>query len=273
MDKTGSNGISVSNIMGRSQLEKWACRSIFYRRTAQKSGKIQRMDHFKNIYSGQAEEYHRMIAVEDVDGNLLKTLHQITDWENKTIFDLGSGTGRIPLLFSQTPARFICLDLYRAMLRENGLQRDEAGGNWALVEGDMRSLPYPDGIADIAMAGWSIGHLRAWFSQDWQYQIGRILQEMQRVVKPGGVLIICETMSTASLVPRPPAPELAEYYVWLEQKHHFLLDIIPTDYQFASVEQAVEFTEFFFGGEMAAQIHLNRWARLPEWTGIWHKGI
>ena len=47
----------------------------------------------------------------------------------------------------------------------------------------------------------------------------------------------------------------------------------PTDYQFASVDEAVARTEFFFGPEMSARIREQGWARLPEWTGVWSKLI
>ncbi|MEM5774465.1 MAG: class I SAM-dependent methyltransferase, partial [Anaerolineaceae bacterium] len=158
-------------------------------------------------------------------------------------------------------------------LLENRARREDTGGDWPLVQGDMRTLPFAAECADIAIAGWSIGHLRAWYADSWQVHIGAILREMERITKPGGAMIICETMSTGSLIPHPPTPQLAEYYNWLEKKHGFTLEIIPTDYKFASVEQAAEYTEFFFGSEMADQIRANNWSRLPEWTGIWYKTV
>ncbi len=229
------------------------------------------MDHFKAIYSSKASQYHRMIAVEDVDGNLPAVLDQITNWTNARVIDLGSGTGRFPHIMRRCQSRFLCVDLYRDMLLENRLRRDESGGQWPLIQADMRALPFAHETADITIAGWSIGHLRAWYPNSWELEMGAILREMDRVTKQNGTLIICETMSTGSLIPHPPTPELAEYYNWLENKHNFTLEIVPTDYKFASVDQAVEYTEFFFGPEMSGQIRENRWSRLPEWTGIWYK--
>jgi hypothetical protein len=37
------------------------------------------------------------------------------------------------------------------------------------------------------------------------------------------------------------------------------------------VDAAVARTEFFFGPELAEKIRANGWARLPEWTGVWHR--
>jgi len=80
-----------------------------------------------------------------------------------------------------------------------------------------------------------------------------------------------ETLTTGGLRPAPPTEGLAEYYAWLENAWGFARQAIRTDYEFASVEEAVARTEFFFGAELTEQIRANGWARLPEWTGVWSK--
>lgn len=212
-----------------------------------------------------------MITPEDVDGNLLPALARVAPLAGKRIVDLGGGTGRIPLLLKHLQPEIISLDLHRAMLREQAAQRTRAGGNWPLAQADMRLLPIANGWADVAIAGWSIGHMRGWYKQHWRGQIGKALAEMQRAVQAGGALIIIETLTTGSLEPAPPSRELAEYYDWIEKEWGFKHDVIATDYQFVSVEQAVEYTEFFFGSKLADNIRERGWARLPEWTGVWSK--
>jgi ubiquinone/menaquinone biosynthesis C-methylase UbiE len=234
-------------------------------------GKI--MDHFKFIYTHQAAEYHRMIAVEDADARLLPAIEAVLPLAGKRVLDLGSGTGRIPLLIQGLASRVAALDLHRPMLRENELQRRRVQGCWTPVEGDMRRLPFPSRWADAVIAGWAIGHLRAWYDQDWKAHMTPILQEMHRVAAPGGALIIMETLSTGALTPAPPTAGLAEYYAWLETKWDFNRTEIRTDYQFESVDEAVACTEFFFGPELADAIRQNNWARLPEWTGVWSKRL
>lgn len=231
------------------------------------------MDHFRHIYTHQADNYHRMITPEDYEGNLLPALQRVTPLTGKRVLDLGTGTGRLPLLLRDQMAQVIGLDLHAAMLQENQHQREQAGGLWNLVQGDMRALPFPGGWAEVVTAGWSIGHLRGWYQEDWQTQIGRVLREMHRLVVPGGALIIIETLTTGSLTPAPPSKHLAEYYTWLESEWGFARQTIRTDYKFACVEEAVSQTEFFFGAALAAMIGQQEWSQLPEWTGVWGKQI
>lgn len=231
------------------------------------------MDRYRHIYNHRAADYHRLISPEDIDGNLLPALERVTPLRNKRILDLGTGSGRLPLRLHRLNNQVVGLDLHAGMLQENVRQRALRGGTWALLQGDIRALPFPDGWAEVIMAGWSIGHSRGWYAGEWQIQIGRMLAEMHRVVNSPGALIIIETLTTGSLTPAPPTPALAEYYAWLENDWGFTRQEISTDYLFDSVEQAIAATEFFFGQSLVAAIRQEGWSRLPEWTGVWGKQV
>lgn len=231
------------------------------------------MDHFVKIYRRRAADYHRMVQPEDADGNLLPALEQVAPLNGRRILDLGSGTGRLPLLLDGLTAQVVALDLHTGMLREHLHQRELHSGGWPLLRADMHALPVTAGWADVVTAGWAIGHFVGWYGAEWPAQIDRVLKEMHRVVRPGGALIIIETLTTGSLTPAPPTKGLARYYHRLETTWGFSRQEIRTDYQFDSVDDAVARTEFFFGAELSAKVRANGWARLPEWTGVWGKTV
>lgn len=227
------------------------------------------MDHFIHIYRNRAPEYHRLIAAEDVNGNLLHALQAAVPLSDASVLDVGTGTGRLPLLLHHQAGRIAGLDLHAAMLRQNQAQRSAALGRWGLVQGDMGHLPFPASSWKVTLAGWAIGHFCAWFAPDWKTPVGRVLSEMQRITVPGGWNVIFETLGTGSPQPAAPTAELNAYYDWLESDWGYERHILRTDYHFATVEQAVETTEFFFGSELAGQIRQQGWSRLREWTGMW----
>lgn len=229
------------------------------------------MDHFQNVYVSQAHEYHQMIAAEDEKGNLRRAIERIINPMKKQILDLGSGTGRFPILLHQVVNQLVAVDLNFPMLVEQKKQRRSVNGQWHLINGNMLALPFPSQSWEGVISGWAIGHLTSWFHGDWQERIDRIIEEMHRVIKKDGVLVICETMGTGCLKPAPPNIDLAHYYERLEHLWGFQTEIIPTDYKFKDVNTAVKHTEFFFGTDMAELIRANHWATLPEWTGIWYK--
>ena len=228
------------------------------------------MDHFKNIYSNMACEYHRMIEYEDVDGNLYDCIDKLLTSDVSRVLDIGSGTGRIPLLLSDPKFTVVGLDLYWEMLQENVRQRSLSAGSWLLSQGRAGALPMSQDYFDVVTAGWVLGHTCSWHL-DWQTELDIVLNEMHRVVRNQGVIIIMETLTTGSVIPSPPTAELANYYDWLEKSWDFSRQEIRTDYRFPDVKEAINNTEFFFGEQLSSMIVDNNWSRVPECTGIWSK--
>lgn len=230
------------------------------------------MDHFRNIYTNKAAAYHALIAAEDADGNLRTALESAAPFAGARVLDLGSGSGRIPLLLLRgLDCTIVASDLHYAMLVEQQAQQSAAGGRWPLVQADGRATPFASGWADVVTAGWAFGHLVGWYPDAWQLHAGRAIAEMQRIAKPGGTLIIMETLGTGVLEPGPPNDALASYYAWLENEHGFVGTTVATDYDFGSLDRAVELCSFFFGEEMAERVRANGWSRVPEFTGLWSK--
>jgi hypothetical protein len=57
----------------------------------------------------------------------------------------------------------------------------------------------------------------------------------------------------------------------LERERGFTRLVIRTDYEFASVAEAVALIGFFFGDEVAALVERRDTPVVPEWTGVWFK--
>lgn len=229
----------------------------------------------QRIYEHHAAEYDALVSAEDCDGNLLPALESIAPLAGASALDVGAGTGRVTRILARKAARVVGVDRAPAMLEvaRRHLEATRPEAAWELHCADARHLPVPDGWADVAVAGWVFGHLRYWMPDAWREEIAAALGEMKRALKPGGALIIIETLGTGREDPQPPSPALAEYFDWLEKDHGMTRIAIRTDYLFPDVASAAEIAGFFFGAEFGDRVKREGWQRIPECTGLWSKRV
>ena len=229
------------------------------------------MPDFKTIYAQHADQYHRLVAREDYPGNILRALNQIRTLAGLDVVESGAGTGRLTLLLAPLVHSVRAFDESQAMLDVAASNLAQAGlNNVQLAIGDNRSLPAESASADLAIAGWTFGHMTEWFAANWREQIGRAIGEMRRVLRPGGAAVIVETLGTGRETPAAPNAGLEAYYTMLEQEYGFERVSIRTDYRFASPAEADELTGFFFGSPMPTLPNETD-AIVPECTGIWSR--
>jgi ubiquinone/menaquinone biosynthesis C-methylase UbiE len=227
---------------------------------------------FERIYQEFPEAYQAMVAQEDYQGNILRTIQAIRPLDGLAVVELGAGTGRLTRLAAPFARSILACDRSAPMLRvaQRLLERDGLSG-WQLARAENRSLPVRDVGVDLALAGWSLGHAIEWSPLGWRRVIETALQEMERVLRPGGTMLILETLGTGEEQPRPPTEGLARYYELLESTHGFQRRWARTDYAFDSPEQAAERLRFFFGDELADRALAQRLTIVPECTGFWHR--
>lgn len=218
-------------------------------------------NHFKHIYATQATQYDAMVSCEDYQGNLWTALRDICDFSGLTVVDVGAGTGRVTRLLAPHVKQITAVDISHHMLQQANLQETAVA--------DACNLPIKSSTADVAIAGWALGHSISWYPDSWQTVIGQAIESMQRVLRPTGSLILIETMGTGVETAVPPHAGLAAYYHWLENDLGFHHTTIATDYQFNSVAEAVALTQFFFGDALVDKIQQQQLTILPELTGIW----
>jgi ubiquinone/menaquinone biosynthesis C-methylase UbiE len=227
-------------------------------------------DHFQNIYAHHADHYEALVVREDYQGNILRALREIHPLEGQSVVEFGAGTGRLTLLLAPLVRSIHAYDGSAHMLEVATDKLKQTGLlNWRTDVADNTRLPETDSSADMVIEGWSFAHAVGWYPDSWREEIGKALSEMRRIVRPGGTMILMETMGTGSETPKAPTDGLAECYRWLETQRGFQHRSIRTDYRFESLAEAESLSRFFFGDEMAEAVLRNNWVILPECTGIW----
>lgn len=136
------------------------------------------------------------------------------------------------------------------------------------------------------MAAWSLSYLR--FGKTWKADVDAALDEFTRILRPGGKIIIIESLGVGKETPSRPAA-LDPYMTYLDEKG-FESKAIRTDYKFNDLDEAVELCRVFFGyfwifpffpwfmnglnsvltrPKKAKKVTANNWVLLPESTGVW----
>lgn len=227
----------------------------------------------EEIYQHHAVEYEALVSREDYQGNILKAIREITSLENLDVLDLGAGTGRLACLLAPFVRTIFAFDLSLHMLR---IARDKllavssrriARDNWLAAASDHRFLPLTARAADLIVSGWSVSYVTVWNPLRWREEADAWLAEARRVLRPGGCIILFESLGTGNESP-VRLEHLENFYHWLDEVG-FKNKWIRTDYKFESPEAASEIAGFFFGGEMKEKILRERMTILPECTGMW----
>jgi ubiquinone/menaquinone biosynthesis C-methylase UbiE len=229
---------------------------------------------FKQIYAREAQRYDRLVSREDQRGSLFAALDEIAPFSGLRVADLGAGTGRVTRLLALLAREVIALDASHHMLSEARARLEESGfTNWRLVQAQNEALPLPTASVDLVVEGWSFAHAVGWHPEGWRHVIDQMLSEARRILRPGGTLVLIETLGTGSKQPHPPSEGLAALYRYWQEEQGFQHRWIRTDYQFETLDEAEELTRFFFGDELADRVRRECLIILPECTGIWWQRV
>lgn len=121
--------------------------------------------------------------------------------KNGHFLDVGTGPAQIPILLAQRcpEIRITAIDLSKEMLNiaKRHIAAAALTARITLEHVDAKALPYPDNTFDGLISNSIVHHI---------HDSLRALQEMSRVVKPGGLVLIRDLV-------RPETPEAAQAFV------------------------------------------------------------
>ncbi|HGY3718970.1 TPA: class I SAM-dependent methyltransferase [Citrobacter gillenii] len=143
-------------------------------------------DNVEKQFGSQANAY--LTSTVHASGHDLQRLaDRLSAFPQASVLDMGCGAGHASFTAAQHVKQVVAYDLSAQMLdvvvqaaKEKGLD------NIATRQGYAESLPFEDGSFDVVISRYSAHH--------W-HDVGRALREVNRVLKPGGVVIVMDVMS------------------------------------------------------------------------------
>jgi SAM-dependent methyltransferase len=184
------------------------------------------------LYWHDPEDYEELVAGEQIHPGVLQAL----DLDGRVVADLGAGAGRFTLFAARHARKVIAVDAVPPLLQR--LQRKASDLELTNVEtrrGSFMQLPLDDRSVDIAVACSSLTSHAPWGGEC-------ALQEAERIVKPGGDLVVIW----------PDAPD------WFCERG-FTYMALPgnAEMHFRDVESAARICAAFYSDEAAQWVRDN----------------
>lgn len=224
---------------------------------------------------------------QDYRGALLAAIRDVIPISCHTrAADVGAGTGKFARMLSPHVGSVVVTDrsaeaisVARNLLGDRGL----TGCTHSFHVADVRALPLESDSIDLVVAGWAVSYLKSehevWYADGssggpWREEVNAALAEFDRVLAPGGTLIIFETMGTATEASQRSGSWLYRHF---RDEGGFSERSIRTDYRFPSKHGALETLRFFFGKGVATRAEKllaavpaeGEECVVPEVTGMW----
>lgn len=139
----------------------------------------------RSTYFDQAVDFFDSLRKSKFGRNQLLDFIKFADpQKSMSVLDIGCGAGNLVMELSTIVSKAACVDLSRKMI-ERGLSktREARAKNVEFKVADARDLPYPDNSFDMTMTSAVLYLLDS---------AKKGLQEMFRVLKPGGIAAILE---------------------------------------------------------------------------------
>jgi ubiquinone/menaquinone biosynthesis C-methylase UbiE len=224
----------------------------------------------REIYENSPARYHDLVSHEDYEGKILPAIERIQLLTGLDVVELGAGTGRLTRQLIPMVKSIRAFDIAAPMLRvaaEN--LRANGCSNWSIAVGSHRAVPVEDASADLVISGWSVCYAVVNHPDDWETELAAVLAEAERILRPGGTIILLETLGVGQETPSPPS-HLVPYFDYLERVG-FSRTWFRTDFRFDTPEQADDLIRFFFGDKIADETVEAENAIVPECTGLFWK--
>lgn len=217
-----------------------------------------------------AQTYHALVSREDYQGNLLGAIQAITPINDLNILELGAGTGRVTHLIAPLAKSIIATDLSYPMLKlAKGFLKHIDPPNWQPIMADHHALPLKNNLVDLVISGWSFHRVATGSKKNWQIAVNDALSRIAQILRPGGTILLIESLGTGYEQPHPPE-DVADYLAYLD-RIGFNSRWIRTDYCFRDMNEAKALTSFFWGDVAFPFWETEEGVILPECTGLWWK--
>lgn len=227
-----------------------------------------RKEQWKETYQNESEIYESFSRYEDKHD---KTFRRLLDWysfANRTILDVGCGTGAYTEMIAQRSDRYYGLDMSRPML-EIATSTIGTPENGAFVRAMGEQLPLPDSSVDGVFAAWFLSAIPD------QQTRATADREIERVLRKGGDVWLFDNYCTGEFMEiRDMALDHPETWKHpLNDYGYEHVEVVSTQFDFPTLEEAKRVFGFLFGERAIVHLDDTRDPTIEHDVLILHKRI
>lgn len=131
----------------------------------------------------QAEAYEKFSKSEDINNLIQKYLKDEYDFSNKTILEIGAGSGKFTGFLSDRSKKVYAVEKIESLMLINK-EKHKNKNNIEFILSDIKDVKLEKNSIDYVFAGWSLTSMRDIYDQ--------VFANLYQILKPNGKIIIVE---------------------------------------------------------------------------------
>jgi ubiquinone/menaquinone biosynthesis C-methylase UbiE len=225
-------------------------------------------EQWQESYEKEVEIYDTFSKHEDAKGKLLKSLLKRTSFANKTVLEVGCGSGKYTKLISPRCSKYYALDKSKPLV-DIAKQKCKKLKNIKFFNCSAEKIPLEDNSVDIVFASWVLTAMTSDKMRE------KSITEILRVLKGGGEIWLFENHWEGEFIKlrglETRKIEKAGVYPLMHKYGFELIELIDTNFSFPSLNEARRILGFMFGDKAQKYLKKNPTKKLKHKVIILHR--